>query len=326
MNDCYKNIIGIRSSCEVDNGAIPSSGFYISDYPGITLKGAANVADGNEQTGDEFLNDLRTRAMKRLQADILRYINQNFKVNEVTKLPWSTTKEVRTSVVAPGVTTDKRGIVLTKKKPNCRLTKVHISTITIAVPTTQTVTLKIADATFNEVTTYEDLICEGGFENEFQINKSFSGNEIQIYLPGDVSVYSSKPHCNCGGESSSDCINVLGMNNSTLSKEEGFGITAMVQCKCDFSDLLCDLSMDQLIGQAAFELIGAMFYDEQLKSTRFNWMTMYDEETIAKQSQMAFSDYNGLLNDSLKGLKGYIERADKCGCIDCNGYSLKYNI
>lgn len=326
MNECFSNILGIKPNCDLDNYIVPSSGLFISDYPGIGIKEASNLASGENGTGLDYLYSLRNKAMIRMQNDILRYVNKTFKINAIETMPWPTTKEVRTTVIAADVGNPKRGIVLEKKNPKCRLQKIYISKISIAVPTTCVGDLTILDVTTGTSLTYPNLDLQGGFANEFLINKSFSGNELQIYLNGDIAVYSVNPQCNCGGISSSPCVNAMGMLNNTVTKTEGYGITAFVTCKCDFSDLLCDLSMDPILGQAAFELVGSMFYDERLKSTRFNWMTIYNQEEMKVQMEAGFALYGQYLSDSLEGLKTYIERADNCGCIDCKGYKLYNNI
>lgn len=325
MNDCFENIVGIKPNCEVGSGVEPVSGYYIQDYVGINIKSAANIADGDMLTGLQYLTDLRRRAFIRLQNDILRYINSTFKVNNISSVPWSTTKAVRSSNIGAITESDKRGIVLEKKNTNCRLQSIFISKVIIHSASSNSTILKIANATTNEVTSFP-IDLEANIDNEFIINRSFKGNEIQIYLPGNTEVKSVDPHCNCGGQSSSDCINVKGMFNTSLSKSEAYGITAEVQCKCDYSDLLCDLSMDQLLGQAAFELMGAMFYDERAKSTRFNWMTIYNTEEIKEQSQAGFAMYSQYFLSSMEGVKPYIESAGPCGCIDCRGIKVKDNI
>ena len=326
MNECFSNILGIKNNCELDDFVVPSSGLFISDYPGINIKEAANIASGENATGSEYLYALRNRAMIRMQNDILRYINKEFKINSIDGMPWSTTKEVRTTVVAADGGNPKRGIVLEKKNPKCRLQKIYISKVSIAVPATCVGELTIVDVGTGSTFVYSNLDLQGGYANEFVINKSFHGNEVQLYLNGDIAVYSVNPQCNCGGVSSSPCVNVMGMINNTVTKTEAYGITAFVTCKCDFSNLLCDLSMDPILGQAAFELVGAMFYDERLKSTRFNWMTIYNQEEMKSQMEAAFALYGQYLADSLEGLKTYIERADNCGCIDCKGYKIYNNI
>lgn len=327
MNDCYANIIGIRPNCEVDNGTEPTSGYYIQDYVGINIKSAANIADGEMLSGLEYLTDLRRRAMVRLQNDILRYINTEFKVNSIQGEPWSTTKKVRGNSLGILTDNDKRGIVLEKKRKDCKLQSIFIHSVTINIANDESdATFYIADATNNQITTFSGLTLYENVDNEFVINRFFKGNEIQIYMLGDMNPISVDIHCNCGGESSSPCVNVKGMLNTTLTKSEGYGITASVSCRCNFESLLCDLKMDQVLGQAAFELIGGMFYDEMSRTSRFNWLTIYNKEEIIEQSQAAFKLYADYFMASMAGLRSYIEAAGPCGCIDCGGMQVKYNI
>jgi len=330
MANCKDNIIGIRAQCDgTDTDSL--SGYFITDYPGITIQSAANYNDEKTVTGFNYLTDLRRRAMLRLESDILAYINANYRVNGITGSAWSTGyfRTPYTVLSAPSTDT-QRGIVIAKQRPGCRFNKIVLSRVRIFSNETTDAVLRIADVRGAESVVYTPTISlEEGIIKEFDINKVIEGNELQITLTDDVSLYSNIPSCGvgCNGTQPNDCVRVLGLSGSTTNTTEGYGIEADVYCTCDLSSLVCDMAVNKMIGQAAYELCGAMFYDEMVKNHRLNYLTIYKDEEIKQQASAGFAAYAGYLDNAFKGLRSYLVNADGgCGCVDCSGVQIKANV
>lgn len=325
---CLDNIIGVKKPCSTYN--VPSlSGYFVQDYPGITLQSAANNADEKTLSGYEYLKDLVRRAMMRLNNDLLAYINNEYKVNSIRKSVWKSGEYVKPYTVVPsGTAGQQRGIYFAKKQTRCRFYKLHLSRVRIYSNYTGTTVLKITDVDAGIV--YNPSIeLVAGEVVEFDLNLSILGDECRVTLDSAIPVYSNKPFCGdgCGGTIVSDAVSVRGIDNGSLQKTEAFGIDADILVKCDISKLICDLASDNIIGQAAYELCGAMFYDEMTKSSRFNYLTIYKGEELADQASAGFSAYRNYMQSALNGMKNYLVQKDGgCKCIDCGGVKVLTNI
>lgn len=323
--NCIDNIIGVRGVC--GNEDTPSlSGYYVNDYPGITLQTASNSTNENILRGYDYLIDLRRRAMLRLNNDVLSYINNNFRTNILNSGIWKS-GEYLSGIIQAGSQFEQRGIVVYKQNLNCRFKKIKINTISVYSALDAEVNLRIADITGTVYTLPVEL--SDGKISKFEINKTFEGNEIQITLPSNVLVHSTKPYCGvgCGNTPKSECVRVYGLNNGQTNINESYGIIVEADCICDLSTLVCRMASDNIIGQAAYELFGAMFYDEMLKNNRLNYLTIYKSEEIAQQASQGFNMYRDYLNNSMQGIRRYLTQLDgNCNCIDCKGLQSKTSV
>jgi hypothetical protein len=323
--NCLENIIGIKAQCDgADTESL--SGYFITDYPGITIQSASNYNDETTITGFNYLVDLRRRAMLRLNNDIQAFIASNYRVNTIPSNLWST-GNYGTTTISAGTSGQRRGLVIYKQNPKCRFKKIVITKVRVYSNYTGDVTLKIADTSG---VTYNPIVSlVAGEISEFDLNLTIEGNEVQITLPSDISVYTNTPSCGvgCSGTLKNDCVRVNGLNNSTTNTTEAYGIDVSTICKCDLSTLICDMATTNLIGQSAYELCGAMFYDEMIKNHRLNYLTIYKGDELAQQAQAGFATYNGYLTNAMNGMRSFLVNNDGgCKCVDCSGVQLKTNV
>jgi hypothetical protein len=325
MSACFENIIGIRAVCSDD--IEPLSGYYITDYAGITLQSASNVADEKTKTGYDYLVDLRRRAMKRLSADIHAKINQEYRVNSfVTNSFRSGEVVMPLATISAGTNGQRRGLVIASQRTHCRFYKMTVNRVRISSQTTGDYALQITDV--GSGTVLQSVVSlEAGITKEFEINKPMLGNEIHITIPSDVAVYSMKPDCGCGGKAKQDYFTFNGISNGVTNTTQSYGIECDITLKCDLSALICDMANDGIIGQCAYELCGAMFYDEMTKTNRFNYLTIYKADEIKAQAQAGFEAYSNYMNAMFAGLRNYLVNNDgNCGCVDCSGVQIKANV
>lgn len=324
---CLDKIIGIKKPCENEAQAEASlSGYYITDYPGITFQSAANTTNENNVNGYKYLVDLRRRAMMRMQNDIIAYINQTYKVNTISGNVWRS-GEYLTDVIAAGTEGESRGIVIYKQNLKCRLKKITIPRIRVYPAQTIDTTLTIKDVAGKVYSVAVSLVAD--VVNTFEVNLKVQGDEVQITLPSDIAVYSNKPNCGvgCANSLKSDCVKTNGLNNGITNTTQAYGIDVEIICECDLSTLMCDLATNNLIGQAAYELCGAMFYDEMAKTNRLNYLTIYKGEEIAQQASAGFEAYRNYLQNMFLGLRNFLVNMDGgCKCVDCSGVKVKINI
>jgi len=323
---CLNNILGIKSTCNPSTET-PLSGMYITDYPGITIQSAANINDEKTVTGYNYLVDLRRRAMQRLSNDIIAHINTNYRVSSfITNSFKSGEYNTPFTALSQGTTGQRRCMKITSLKSWCRMYKMVLNKVRIYSAETIDVALHIVD-TYGGVTYTPTISLEAGVVTEFVVNKVINGTEAIVTIPSDVSVYSNKPDCGCGGRPKNEYLRFDGINNGTALTTEAYGIECDVTMKCDVSTLVCDMATDGVIGQAAYELCGAMFYDEAVKNHRINYLTIYKGDELKEQAKAGFDMYSNYINQALAGMANYLGNSDgNCGCVDCGGVQIKSNI
>lgn len=325
MSSCLERIIGIKAPCA--DAETPLSNMYLTDYPGISLQSASNIADEKTLTGYNYLVDLRRRAMQRMSNDILAYINREYRASSIITNSFQS-GEFRSpyTKVSAGTTGQRRGIVVANRKTWCRFYKMVVNAVRIYSNYTGDIQLKLTDV-YAGVSYPVTVSLEAGVNMEYVFNQKIQGTEVQITIPSDVEVYSIKPECGCGGKPKNDYLEFNGLNNGTVNTSEGYGIQADISVVCDFSSLICDMATSGIIGQAAFELCGAMFYDEATKNNRLNYLTIYKAEELKDQAKAGFINYTGYMNDLFSGLRNFLVNNDgNCGCIDCGSIQVLQNI
>lgn len=325
MLTCTENIVGLHGVCGgADTESL--SGYFVDDYPGITIRNAAMLNDEKTITGYKYLVDLRKRAMMRMNNDILAYINSKYRVNSIPGESWHT-GEFKNNILSAGTLGQFRGIVGYKQKPECKFYKIVLTSIRLRLNYSGPVTVTINDTagfSYSATTTVT-----AGVIKQLNLNKVIEGNEVQILIPSQIPAFSTSVSCGlgCGGTPINNCVRINGVSNGSLNTSEAFGVSADFICQCDLSKITCDLATNGLIGQAAFELCGAMFYDEATKTGRLNYMTIYQSEKMEAISKEAFDNYEKYLNNAFLGLRHYLTQRDgNCGCIDCSGVVIKTSI
>ena len=328
---CLDQIIGIKDPC---SNTLPKtlSGYYDTDYPGISLQSAANIADEKVISGYEYLKDLNRRMALRLKNDMLSFINSEYKVNTVKRSYWKSGNYVTPySLIAAGSASEQRGVFFQKKHLDCELYKLYITRVRIMAGYSGDVILTIDDVTAG-LSYPVPITLESGVEQQFEIEVPIQGSEVRVTLPSNIPVYSNKPMCGagCGNTAQSDAVLVYGIdtaNAEPLTKLEAYGIEVDILVKCNLDRLVCDMASDGIIGQAAYELFGAMFYDEATKTPRMNYLTIYKGDQLAAQAAGGFESYRNYLQNAFAGFRNYLTSKDGgCKCIDCGGVQIKANV
>ena len=77
---CFTDFILVRGACGT---ATPSSGLYINDLPGISLRRGANVADEEQVTGVQLLNDSITLGIELTKKEIMERMLDIVRFNSI---------------------------------------------------------------------------------------------------------------------------------------------------------------------------------------------------------------------------------------------------
>ena len=77
---CFTDFILVRGAC---GDAVPSSGLYINDLPGLTLRSAANVANEEQITGVGLLNNAIATGIELTKKEIMERMIEIVRFNSV---------------------------------------------------------------------------------------------------------------------------------------------------------------------------------------------------------------------------------------------------
>jgi hypothetical protein len=317
---CLDNIISIPEC----NSEASLSGLDITNLPGITIKQAASIAQEKYMSGINLIRQARTRALQQIQSDLISYLQGNRYAPSLITKSWSTLATKYATVKVATDLGDYRGIVIKAQQRNCGLKKLHIQNVYIKAAHTGTLILRIEDGELSYPYPFESV---DGSISKVVVNFTSETDEIHLLLPDSIDVYSVLPNCQCGGNNlpKSDCATVRGYYNGTETKAEGFGIWADVQCKCDYSLLMCMLATQGIMGEIVLYKTGVNIMDERLKTDRLNYFTTYGDEEAAQTKAEWNAEYGEKWNTLIAALPGLLPTVDKCGCIEC-GTSRKANI
>ncbi len=315
--NCLDNLISIPDDC----GETPASlsGFAITDLPGITIKQSAAIASEKFVSGINLLRDARRRAVLQVRNDLISFLQGNGYVPSVVQSVWSTLDKRDGSIKLATSLGDFRGIVLKAQQKNCLLRKLHIPYVYVKADHTGALVLRIEDGEHSYPFTFDSV---AGSISKVAVNFTAETDEVHILLPDLVDVYSVLPNCQCGGSTTpkSNCAKVAGYYNGIETKGEGFGIWADVQCKCDYSYLLCQLATDGLMGEVVLYKTGINIMEERIKTDRLNYFTTYGLPEAEKTLEAWTAAYTEKWNTLIAALPTLLPRMDKCGCLECGNY------
>jgi hypothetical protein len=320
---CLQQIISIKDACNPNPKTL--SGYDLSDLPGINVRAASNIADEDYVTGKALLADKLRLAIMEVRTDILQFLQGNEYITQSVSALFRT-GELRTGTQDGLIIAQNgngwRGVSIFNNRPECNLRKLFISEIYIKTDYSGVTTLRIEDG--DEYYDYEVTLHAGKID-AIEINFTASKNTVSILLPDNIAVYSVNPNCGCG-DKKNDCARVLGIVGPVTTNAEAYGIWADVQCKCDYDYLLCQLATQGLLGQIVLHATGVKIMDEQLKTDRLNYFTIYGEDKAESIKAEWSSIYAEKWNVLIASLPGILQTIDQCGCIECGGSKLVSNV
>lgn len=308
---CLEHIISIPGCGNEES----LSGYSITDLTGISIKQSANVATEKHVSGLNLLRDVRRRAYMAVRNDVITFLKGNGYIANSTTSAWSTMELRDGSIEAATSAGDYRGIVIKKTQRGSVLHKMHIPYVMVKAAHTGTLLLRVEDGENAITYPFESV---SGSISKVKINYTAESDVVYLLLPDTIDVYSVKPNCSCGGSSTpkSKYFTTKGYYNGIETKQEGFGIWTDVVGKCEYDYLLCYLATDGLLGEIVMYKAGVFIMDEQIKSDRFNYYTVYDKEQAAQTGQEWENHYRERFNTLVQSLPKILPNIDPL-CIDC---------
>lgn len=313
MKECLKNIVTVGAGCDPKQSI---SGYQLIDAPEISTKNLSKIVNEDNQTGDQLARDKIDLAVKDVRNDFLGVLASNNVIPDMVEREYDTGNfsADRTYQPKPGV---ERGFSMYKSDVNCRLRKIHISKLEVyPINDENDLDVKIYDG--DKVTTYTIDHAEGGKVNSIQVDYWVQSDFIRVLIDGTIEVGSAKLTCyvGCNGRKPNDCGYTKGYNGTQeIGAKEGFGVGVTFSCKCDYDQLLCELT-DTYVGKLVWMKARILLAEEWLHSNRNNNWTIYNRDELPDFIEGLKDEYAQTWNTFVDSLYGILKSYHDC-CLDC---------
>lgn len=319
---CLDNYINVYGHCD---GETPSSGLYINKHlAGISLKRAANYAEGELQTGVALLEQAIETGIEKARSALVSEMLGTVRFNSISSsgqygkfdLDFTDTDNYLAAASA------SRGLKF-ELDSGCRLTAIYIRRVQVLTNSTITNgTLTITDG--GEVTTKtfsaspkEITFVEVNYKAQSPTvlitlnNASISVADSDLYYNGNCGFC-----CNtCQGGCDSG-LSVWGWDGTNTTSTT-YGLSALVDVVCDEKKFFCEISHIPDVAWMCLYQAGMWAFEYGLLTNRINVYTTYGKEQASAQIQQWQQQFDQAKEKVVKQLPKYLLSIDKC-CIECN--------
>lgn len=306
--ECLRDFIGLPGCTEE-----PESGLNITDQPGISLLSIDKIADSEKQTYKAVWESVQTRAIHRLNSDLIAYFSKRF---QLKRLPESVKiRELADTTTITAAAAEYRGlnielqIIGDNDYAYSGLQFIHVQEIRFYSPVAlNNVNFYVIDQdTFQTLETFTVNLSVGW--NSVTTNKNYLSYNIFIgydsTLINSVALNLDNDDCCCG------CLSGCGAeiqgavyNSGTQTLTTGvntFGLAGTYSVQCSYETILCNNK--HLFKNAYFNCLAYELMRERVYTERINKFTTVDRE-IAKNEMMPdfFEQYNKELSQVVDGI------------------------
>ena len=226
---CLTDYIGL-SGCGATS---PASGLFINSLPGISLKSVEMLADAEQQNFIGVWNDVKTRAIKRLEMMVNSALSKDYKVKGALYSVLLKPTSYTTNNGAFNIPAFKF-----EKCCNSTLSYHHFESITVRL-----VTLPItATFAFYDAETLQLLYIEGfnlsNTNNTIQLNKNIEANTVIMTYEASNGTYFKdefEPIYNNGNIIHSGTYNAGTFTQTNYA----YGLTITYGVRCSLNNILC---------------------------------------------------------------------------------------
>lgn len=333
---CLQDYIGLRGC----GAAVPPSGLYVNDLPGISLKQLVNLTNEEETTYVQLWDVIQKRAMNRFSLDVREAMGKYYKLNSLMQ----------------GVNLGKQGIDGTGQAPlaNTRagfiiqltdnesyqyvpspLASIHIQELWFYGLVNENAIFNILDPYTNESLWSSGIITLNydGW-NKIEVNKTFHNNYQQnswalaVQVTPNVGdsptsyLYNNQLHIDKNYSGCCD-VNIRGFLSNQLplifdldilnnTGNNTYGLTGTFSIVCSWDAVICQNKT--LFSRAFWYLCGIELLTEQLYSSKLNLFTT----TNLQRAKELREEYQVEYAKSLEQVAGGFKLNCDC-CIDCAG-------
>ena len=331
---CLQDYIGLRGC----GAAVPPSGLYVNDLPGISLKQLVNLTNEEETTYVQLWDVIQKRAMNRFSLDVREAMGKYYKLNSLMQGVNLGKQGIDgTGQAVSDIFTRAGFIIQLNESANYEyvpspLASIHIQELWFYGFEGTTHNFQIWDAYSTEqlkLITHTNLF--DGW-NKIEINQTFHNNYQQnswalavLVLPA-LGVNSQKYLYNFSASTNfnvTSCCNVK-ISGFLTGTEAGqynwfqnttsntYGLSGTFSIVCSWDAVICQNKT--LFSRAFWYLCGIELLTEQLYSTKLNLFTT----TNLQRAKELREEYQVEYAKSLEQVAGGFKLNCDC-CIDCAG-------
>lgn len=318
---CFSKLIGIKGLCAPTD---PAPFFWLNDVPGVDIKRLAQLADGDNTTGEKLGITLIESAARLMAADVEAIYDAQYKVQNTLVSGCSICTFLNT--FAGGT---ERGVMI-KNNVSSKMSTLVIDKLTVKVNATGTYTIVITDDSPDNVREVVLDFVAGTIYEFTNVGYETQRDRVRIYMAEDVplaqlSCPKTGSGCGCGGAVShvvSDLIYTGTLNGDETQLAYGFIPCAYI--KCSSNDLLCFVagSAPRMIGMALLYKATELYFQEKLQSVRNNRVAGASnddaKEDTKKYGKLYLDKLNGTGSRGVKDLVFTTLSQTYDVCVVCN--------
>jgi hypothetical protein len=315
--DCFKNFILSAQAC--NQTLQPTSGLYIENLEGITIKNLANISSEVQQTGFDLLHNKVFHAINLVKTQVQSKFAQMGWYMPLAQKP---IEFCSIDGYALATSSNFRGIKVVRYDSVSPYSRFFIEKIFLRSKTSKNgVVVEIKDRNGIVLQSYTiDLVAN----KAYAIDANLEIAETLFYIglsDSDLEMYSSEcmgsGNC-CSGSGWATYQNyyyqVVGWDG-TKDDRKSYGFAIRGYLKCSINALMCQL-LDPL-KMAILYQTGVEILKEWLSSTRNNILTLhYDGEALANKKMEWEDEVQTQLDTVLPNLIKQIVETDK-NCLLC---------
>lgn len=324
---CLENIISINGFCG-DQRTISLSGLDLFDAPEISARNLANITNETYINSKELATAKLNLARILVKNDLVSVMGANNIIPQVADQKL-TCGEFRPSVVIEADATERGVTLFRNKQIRGRLRKLTIHTIKIyPLVSKESVTVKIYDDyASGMVSEYHFELTANGV-NEFDVEYTVKGSYARVVMDGtDVPVASAylAMCAGCNGTMPNDCgYTKSSYGGNDTNGKEGYGLLLDFSCKCDYEQLLCDLS-DSYVGELVWLKTRYLLQEERMHSNRLNNYIVFGTEDAQATRDDIHTQYINKWNAFVNAAPQLL-RTFRDDCLECRGARWVSNI
>jgi hypothetical protein len=324
---CLQNIVTVKNICD-PNAVTDNDKYDIFDAPEIDRVNIANLANGENLKGIDYLKSIRSFVLKDFENELISALNNKKFATNIFGGDTISTGSVNKGA-SNNVFANERGLTIHYATVNQNsLRKIKVKRLKIYSQTTGNFTLKIYDQ-YNSSLTQIPITLTANAENEIIIDYTIVGEYARFLIDNtNLQTNSTTITClmGCNDTLPNDCGFVTGWNGSADIKSEGFGIVADFSCECDYAYMLCQIPKNY-IGKLIWLKFRIEILERSLIGTSrlTNWIVYGKEDRVAliKDLRTQYVDNWKMLID---GLGNYLQKFEAEGCIDCRKSKIVVNV
>lgn len=325
--NCLNNLIGISSIC---TPVVPTSGLYINNLPGMSLKIADSAADEEDVSGTALIQEKIQFSQKYIANNIIDFLKDKFEYNTIIEngVAGYYRSDFKTNPIVAGRLKGIRINIYDRPFLELNIQRIGIkltSSITANVFVYDLMTGKLIDTIEIEALADEVVYID--------INKSYTTNRQRLSLffcidqgeavQYEASIGSGSSCRSCGNGNSVSSISTGYITSALQKSEANFvsqagtgGLTIDYNISCSIEPLVC--SMSNILAWPLLYKVGAEIMKEARYSRRLNSIVTIDKA----DNEELLSYYESEYLRSMNQITSNIKMPDDI-CVRCNAKIIK---